>query len=909
MFAQKANVTGRVTKHEIGSDVVYPASLVSVRIRQGSISNVTKTDLAGNFSFKEVPFGDVVLSITLVGSDVGKYKPFSETVTLSEGDNVVFITLDQIQQSDNDKEADSNIDGGELDQAVVSGSVPALAFRGDTLVYRTAGVQNMLVEGDYAIEALKNMPGVRVENGALMVFGNNVTRTYVNGALIFGQAALKPFENIKAEEMVSFEVYDEEERHENIARMIKVADIKTKNPIFSVIDIQSALAVGVDQQLDLNGKPKFRYFGLVDGNFYSELFTVSSKISGSNVGAKSSLQTMFQALSSNQEDVSAGVKMEKYWKSRIGGDNVKFDYNYSRSSQSSSAVVLTDYFGSENQPARMVSDSSMSSSVLESHQISSSASYGRSRTSTTIYWNGTAGFSSLKTDNFTSSLTRLEGMNNLVRNESDINDRKSWFIDQKLSFNLKQFKKFPNFGVEGHTERNDGVMNLVDTTGSSSLRRFMVSNLREKNDRIAFDLAAPFSSMGWYMAMKYILSYQDMGIGKYTTDYPGTDKEAVNLANTYEFNYRYLKHSLNLVPRRIHTVRDSSSVSSGKVRTNFTLNMSRVNSRLFYSLEPTVNIYLNTFSSINYYGSAQLPALEQMMPRINDSNPLTLRSGNPSIRQSFIHKLSAAFANGNLMISSMNSEKQSDLIYSLSVDATLTTNPIVPVSKFFSSDTWLSEQSYLAKAGSVLTTYDNALASFSSNVTGELSSKLSLSGMRPVLSLKPALSYMQIPRYFAESLDVQSELSPSILLSASNIRFDNLRLSSSASVTYSRSSSRSGSFANELLRVVTDVKADYRPTNKTYIKGLYSWKPFRVLSGTGRNADLHELDVECGLSLMKQALHLSVSGVNLLNGGNLYSSTMSETSFSQSWKPVFGRYFMLSLTYRFNHGSQSSLYR
>ena len=53
--------------------------------------------------------------------------------------------------------------------------------------------------------------------------------------------------------------------------------------------------------------------------------------------------------------------------------------------------------------------------------------------------------------------------------------------------------------------------------------------------------------------------------------------------------------------------------------------------------------------------------------------------------------------------------------------------------------------------------------------------------------------------------------------------------------------------------------------------------------------------------LKDKALKISLRGVDLLRGGSLYNVAVNPSSIIQTWTPVYGRYFLIDITYRFNN--------
>lgn len=64
-----------------------------------------------------------------------------------------------------------------------------------------------------------------------------------------------------------------------------------------------------------------------------------------------------------------------------------------------------------------------------------------------------------------------------------------------------------------------------------------------------------------------------------------------------------------------------------------------------------------------------------------------------------------------------------------------------------------------------------------------------------------------------------------------------------------------------------------------------------------------------GINLLKKDLKIAFRGIDLLRNGSVYAITMGPSSVTHSWTPVYGRYFVLDISYRFNNSGGRSMPR
>lgn len=886
----------------LSGSVTYPVKQFSegipligavVKVSYGNnVSRMSRTAADGSFTIKDIPTGEVTMSITPQKSSSLNFKHFEETFNLLPGENVVIVSMQQAV------EEEVQVDGGDLESAVVSEKAPTLTMRGDTLMYHTAGVMDKLLEGDYAIAALKNMPGVRVENGSLSVFGENVVRTYVNGALIFGIKPLAPFENIKAEEMISFDVYDEDGK-------TKVANMKTRNPIFSVTDLQMEMALGADESRTMEGNIRPMYYGLIDGNFFSELLALETKVYGTNLNVKPFYNDLpqFRAVTVDRRDLNVDVVFEKYWKSRLTGDALQVGYNYTSADFDNRTRTITDWYASEFAPERHVVDSTRSASRSGVHTLNTSLSLtdkGRSL----LTWKNEVSFTEEINDNLESSITDIKSFDLLRREETRYTEDRNWRVRENVVINLPlQF----NVSLEGYLQNRTGRSSVIDTLVNSYIPRDMRSDLsgRENNYAVGIQRNMYVNPVWMSLMVTDKLSYTDVSLKQNAFDFPESVSAAVNIANTYDYTFRYLSNDLSirnmLMPSRSFSLQPNLSFTVDRVLSEERFPSDLDGSRVFVSLNPELTLNKSNRITVMLKSSRSLPTREQMRARINDTNPLYLTVGNPDIRQSHSYNLIARYRESVLY---KYADGGSGLTYDLSATVNAVRNPIIQKTQHFQTSSWLDQYSYQVPSGAVLQSFVNAPYSLNGNIQAKVISDFP---KLPRIDFTTSVALSRRPRFIKEEMDWMHEFSPSLDLYVSKTMSSRFNYRLRGNIVYSRSSLQSGAFSNELLRGLTQIEFKTVPFKLTYADISYFWTPVRVLSGTGSDTDFHELNMSFGVSLFKQALKVGITGLNLLNSSSVYSSEMTDNNFIQSWRPSFGRSLLLTVRLRLNSANPNNL--
>lgn len=885
--AQSASITGRVSFHQEGFSMDVPVKAVVKVTYDTDLSRIVRTNDDGSFKIDALVAGTVRMVITPASTSL-KLKPFDESFTLQNGENVVIVTLEH------EGSQDDAIEGGELQSAIVSGKVPSITVKGDTLVYHTAGVSDKLQEGDYAIEALKNMPGVRVENGTLKVFGESVVRTYVNGALIFGLSPLKPFENIKADEMISFDVYDED-------GAMKVANMTTKNMIFSVADIQTSLAYGRDEMRNSRDELPQRYRAAFNGDFYSEMLALGVGVKGANLGQEpngDSNSPSYRAVTIDREDLQVGVVFEKYWKHRILGNALQVQYDYEGVKSFDDKRSETEWFALNTAPARFVTDTSKSHARSGLHSFKSSLVL-QNGIESSFAWRNRVEFADNSNNQSSFSSTSIPGMSILRSEETSTRALRDFKVEESVTYRKRQIE----FSVDAGLSRSSGLDSFVDTLGHSFKSRFIEKSSAGEDKHVGFtsyySFQSPFQS--WLLLRpKNMLSYRELRDNQSAVRFPGLAQQLIDDAQTYDYTTRIWSDELSVI--NVIAFRDRQIYFDP----NFAVKVDRMtledlympssrNDRLFVSFAPDIRLNIRNKFHVSYKGNPTLPSSVQLRPRINDSNPLLIMVGNPDLVQSYTHSFNMSYVSRPVI--STRADADHAIGVSLSADFSVETNPMIMRSELLRSDKYLEAYSYLVPTGAMLQTYVNAPSSLRARVNSKLSFDFE---NLPSLDIAPSLSYSRQTRFYGGIEDRLREISPSVMYNTRYSVGSKVRFSSEGTISYVRSYTESGSFSRNLIRGSVRSEIKTVPVKRTYADLYYNWTPLREFSGKWNKNDFHELNVNVGMSLMKQALRIGFAGLNLLNSSQVYSSITTPDNLTNSWKPSFGRTFLITLSYRFN---------
>lgn len=101
----------------------------------------------------------------------------------------------------------------QLEEVTIKGRIPIVTQNGDTLIFNPKAVN--IQEGDVAMNIVEQLPGTETDDHSVKIMGKQVTKTYIDGRLIFGSDPMAALKNLSATDVLKIKAYDEYENTEN----------------------------------------------------------------------------------------------------------------------------------------------------------------------------------------------------------------------------------------------------------------------------------------------------------------------------------------------------------------------------------------------------------------------------------------------------------------------------------------------------------------------------------------------------------------------------------------------------------------------------------------------------------------------------------------------------------------------
>jgi hypothetical protein len=323
--------------------------------------------------------------------------------------------------------------------------------------------------------------------------------------------------------------------------------------------------------------------------------------------------------------------------------------------------------------------------------------------------------------------------------------------------------------------------------------------------------------------------------------------------------------------------------------------------RDFKNIMPTLTMNYRTESGTSYRFRYRTrtdePSVNQLQNVINNSNPLNLSVGNPSLGQSYNHSM---FVN----MSKFNMETNKSFFVFLFTNLN---NNYIGTSTFVApQDTLINNEVLLRRGGQITSPV---------NLNGQMNARLFLSygtsipKWKTKVNLNPGISYGRTPGIINgqtntnENIDIRQGIT-----FASNISKDvDFNLSTNATYTIVNSSLQSNFDQNYFIQS-SNLRFYYSPNDgKTFIANNVSNMLYRGLS-EGLDQSVWLWNIEAGYRFLKNNKgELKVYVFDLLKQNNSISRNVSDVAVTDVYSNVLTRYAMVSFTYIIGNFKKSDL--
>lgn len=773
-----------------------------------------------------------------------------------------------------------------IDDVVVKARMQLYKMRGDTTVFFPRAVKTL--EGDNALEILRRMPGVEVsESGAVTILGQQVERTYVNDKLIFGEDPTLALRKLEADEVQSILAYDEVDEEDAVrngenARKRKVLNVITFKDFTRSLQGLARAAVGSEFDRDPEGRHAVRYDAQAEAGYYSEMLQSELKGRIGNID-----NTWFGPELSRKGDVAASVS------GKAGNENrhtYNASYSYDNNRTERRTISRNIYYSTDYFDTKQSDDTTRTVNRRSGHYFRSGYGYHSGQTNVSASFSGSFGDES----GIDGMLQRVDQDGSLLRAVDRITHKRAdryalggnFSFDRQLgdgnsvsaSFRIDRSK-------EDGREVRDERQFTPDGEEQEGLRTLTAPAHLETESQIRYSRTlAPSHTL--YLSTS-------LSTGRHEQQSLATDAQTGALQTPLSDDavdrqmqwktqagwwYRKEAHSVSLdagyllAPRRYE-----NAIFATDIRKTYHL----------YDLSGSYAYYgKQSIYMLRLWTSPSLPLGAWLSPRINDSNPLFLSAGNPSLRPSKNHTLQF---NGNV-----RGENGS---FGYSFSTTLTTDPVVRQRTYFAEATPLPQyDGYVVPAGATLTSPTNAGREL--KTCFGVNYRIRIAPIRCFLDAGAGYDYMRAPEDAGEGFhythDHRGNFKAELTSDFSHLV--RIKACSQTSASY-RKRPQGTNYRNIAEQFDVDLRWDL-------LRRCVFTSVYRLDVNWGQYAagDLttHRLDLSLGCRMLDRRAILSLNAYNVLSSVDDFSVSQGALGVFYNWKQNFGRYFTFSFEYKFN---------
>lgn len=663
-------------------DSVYKESLASATVsllnpQDSSIVSYVLANARGEFSLKGIDTGTYRLQVSFQG-----YKNYIRTIIISTAMNVLDLSVIYMDKK-----------GTMLDEVIVEAA--PIRVNKDTVEFRAGAFKT--VPNSTAEDLLKKLPGVEVDkDGNVKAQGEDIKKVYVDGKEFFGTDPKLATKNITADMIESVQVFDDMSDQAKFTRIddgsrAKTINIKLKKDQRKGYFLRAAAGYGTDDRytgnFTLNSFKADRRLSIIgnSNNINKSLFNFSDIVTnmggfagggasgGGNRGGGNRGGGGFGAVSGGSNGItrasSVGLNYTNKWGNKL---DVTGSYFFSESETKTKRNSRRDSYFTD-------------STAVQEQQTTSTNRNDNNRFNIRMQYN----IDSMNTLLYTPSLTfqhstggsldsnhitgiRKDGISALAINglTSNTNERNGINLNNNLLYRKKFKKAGRTFTLGLNNALNDSKGNgtsyapLTFYNNNGTIQRTQNQNIRNdqttksNNNAVSGSYTEPLGKNKIIeLNYAYTNDHQTSDRNAYDYDSSSGKYDHINLRQTNYFVNDFFAHRYGANFRLENTKYNfqlggavqSSVLTNNSIRPiglngkDTAINIKQNATNFFptanfnYSFSRTKNL------RVNYRGRTNQPTATQLQPILDVSDQLSVRQGNPFLKQEFNNNVNVGY--------------------------------------------------------------------------------------------------------------------------------------------------------------------------------------------------------------------------------------------------------------------------
>jgi hypothetical protein len=650
----------------VGKQILKDASVTILDAKDSTLEVFGLTKQDGSFSIENISFGDMIIQIKFAG-----YEAYSKKINFSKASPRVDLGNIYLKQAAND-----------LGNVTVTQS--PMTIKKDTVEFNASSFKtkpNAVME-----DLLKKLPGVQVDkDGTVKAQGEQVQRVLVDGKRFFGDDPKLATKNLPPDMIDKIQVFDALSDQSaftgfddgNRVKTINITTKKDKRKGYfgrATVGAGASTTEGVyDNSVNMshfNGDMQLTFIGQAN-NVNKQNFSVQDilgSLGGGNFGGGGGGGrggggiAIGGGAAAGLLGSGSGGGIVNTW---AGGLNYKD--NWGKKTSASGSYFYNDQKTYRDQnsftqnlipgnPDSSIFNNSIQKAVThnQNHRINFNIEHQfDSMNSMIIRPNVSFQHTDAQNDQTTTSTRGTsKNLNSSIATSDRISDGINGSIEATFRHRFKKRGRTYSIAFNPSRNTNDGngynysINNYFNTATPFSDTINQIN--RTNRDATTFNATLSYTEpIGKNQILEFNYNYNNnvnnsgtktFAFNKNTNNY---DVVVPNLTNEFENTFNSNRFTLNY---RLQKTKYNFSIGSGvQVGELVSKNITRDSSitQNFVNLFPTMNFRYDFTKTKNlrifYNGRTNQPSASQLQPVIDNSNPLNIRTGNPELKQQFIH--------------------------------------------------------------------------------------------------------------------------------------------------------------------------------------------------------------------------------------------------------------------------------
>ena len=883
-FSQRMNISGNV-QDTVSKMPLKNAVAMAIRIKDSILVGFTRTDAKGFFTLSNLPIDTFQIVISDSKFNDKTYYVFGSQDN-KEFDFGKIILPPKSQQ---------------LKEVVIYAFKDPVYYKGDTLVY---AADSFKVKPNATVEdLLKKLPGIRVDaQGKITSQGKAVSQVLVDGDEFFGTDPTMATKNLAASGVESVQVYEKKNDNakEGEDETVQVMNLKLKDDAkkgyFGKASGGSDFQKFYEGELLANkfkGSQKISIFSLASntprsslgwGDMYKYGLDNESTMQMSDDGTD-----VWYSTAEQNKGIPQTLKSGIYYNDKIGKKTkLGFNYTYSNNQLQAVSSSRSQYLLSDTSYA--TNDATTNIQKNEGHSINFKLTQTIDSL-TELEIEPKFKLNSVAQNN--NQLTKFVTSDDILKHQTDISNT-NMAKGYDINTNVKLNRKFKNrdrslrllYNYTANANKSDGYLKSFNTFYGSSIpndsinqEKVNTSNTQTHNALITY--TEPLTKK-IKLEFEYNFNYTVGKQNKKTQNYFNGEYSKYDSTLTNNFENTRITNRLGL--KFIYETKKQLFNFGAKVRN---IDITSNNLITDQSLKQSVNNvlpflgYMYRFSqstrfNFKYSTSSIQPTINQLQPIPDNSNPNQIKVGNPDLVPTFTNNYNVSF----------NSYKPISGKYIWANGNYSTTN-----NAFANSITYDSLGRAITKTVNVNGNY---------NANGYIGGGLPLFSRKLQIEPNGNFNYNSYTSFINAQKNIAKNLNVNLSL-GTTLNLDTIEFHVSYSYQYSLPSS---SLNNSNNKPYSTQVFDASMTVKLPFKFLIeSDAKYNITSNRAPGYNLNYFLWNATISklfLKNENLILAISGNDILNQNISNIRTIQDNVITDNKTNIISRYFLLTLTYKFN---------